>query len=899
MCIFSVNMLFSHNNSLSENITMIVSLHTMRTCLFIALLFPMTALSYSFHIDIENGAVRLHGDYNPAIPVPEEILGYHIGERFTDYRNLERYILALAEASDRVTIHQYGTSYQHRPLRVLYISTPENLQRLERIREDNLLLTDPRTTTEQRANEIIETTPVTVWLAYNVHGSEASGTEAAILTMYHLAASTDAALIEALENVIIILDPLVNPDGRERYVNFINDVSQRSPNPDPHSMEHSEPWPRGRTNHYYFDLNRDWAWLTQRETQQRVALYKTFMPHVYVDYHEMGRESTYFFFPATPPFHPNYPETVREWGKTFGEGNATMLDRHGIPYYTGEVFDLFYPGYGDSWPTFNGAIGMTYEQSGGGTGRAYERKDEHTLTLAERAHNHFLTALSTIYTADTNRKELLHYYYTFWQKGIDGSTGDIKAVLIEEGEDPNRTADLIDVLLQHGIEIHRLTGDATIRNVNRYFTTDIQHRRFQEGTYIVNFNQPRSRLAKTLLEPHADLPDTFFFDITAWSLPAAYNVEAFTARSFVTEQTDQITEAVRPRGMVHGEASYAYLISWKQDKAAAVVWEILKKDYKAHFAVRSFTQQGRSFPPGSIILYTRFNPNTLHDDLAALAKEHGVTIYATDTGLSDEGIDLGSNHIRPVVKPKIAIATDRPVSPREYGELWFLFDEVYTVPFTPIRTEQIAEADLSRYNVLILPSDGSGHGYTSIIDSSTVDKVRRWVHRGGVLITIGGASQFAAKEASGLTTIATSPDGNNADSKEQTYERREKLMRMGLRERAEFLQRERIAGALFRVGLDTSHPLAFGYGQNITVLKRGTQTLQLSDRGYNVGIFSEEGPVSGYAWERLAEQINDTAFLIDYPMGNGHVILFSDNPHFRMFWHGLTKIFLNATLFLH
>ncbi len=878
---------------------MLTSLQKRLAYFFVLLCLPLITHSYSPNVEIHDNRVVLTGEYNPEIPAPSDILGFHIGERFTDYRNLERYLHAIADASDRVAIHQYGTSYQHRPLQVLYISTPGNLKNLDTIRKNNSLLTDPRNITNQNANEIIEGAPAIIWLAYNVHGSEASGTEAAILTMYHLAASMDDELIEALENIVIVLDPLVNPDGRERYVNYINSMSQRSPNSDPQSIEHYEPWPRSRTNHYLFDLNRDWAWLTQRETQQRVALYRKLMPHVYIDYHEMGRESTYFFFPATPPFNPHYPEAVREWGKTFGKANASMLDRHGVPYYTGEVFDLFYPGYGDSWPTFNGAIGMTYEQAGGSTGRAYERADEHILTLAERAHNHFLTGISTIKTAYENKKALLRYFYTFWQEGITGTSDNIKSVIIRNSEDPNRTADLIDVLLQHGIEVHQLTDNKTIRNTTRFFTDEPGQHRFPAGTYIINFNQPRSRLAKTLLEPHVDLPDTFFFDITAWSLPAAYNTEAYTSAALITSGIEKITAPVRSKGNVSGQASYAYLMSWEQDKAAAVLWELINNEYSAHFSMRSFTQQNREFPPGSIVIYTRSNPQSLHADLQKYATKHGVTIHATNTGLSDYGVDLGSNHIRPVKKPKIGVATDRPVIPGEYGELWYLFDEVYNIPFTPLRTEQIASIDLSRYNVLILPGDGAGQGYRNIIDSTTVNSIRRWIHQGGILITIGGASQFATKEASGLTSVTASTGEDNEDNAESVKKRREKLKRMGFRERQEFLQRERIAGALFRVSLDNTHPLAFGYDRDITMLKRGSQILQLSDSGYNVGIFSDDEPLSGYAADQLVERIKDTAYLIDFPIGNGHVVMFSDNPHFRMFWHGLTKMFLNATLFLH
>lgn len=862
------------------------------------ILFPLAILSNSPEINIVNGRVVLSDNYEPHIPAPHEIIGYHIGERFTDYRNLERYVFALAEASDRVELHEYGTTYQHRPLRVLYISSPQNLNRLDELKSNNLRLSDPRDVSDERAEQIIDDSPVFVWLAYSVHGNEASTTEAALLTMYHLAASTDEEIIDALEDVVVVLDPLVNPDGRERYVNYINDMSQRNPNPDPHAAEHTAPWPRGRTNHYFFDLNRDWAWLTQQETRQRVNLYRQFMPQVYIDYHEMGRESTYFFFPATPPFHPNYPEEVQEWGKVFGKGNASMLDRHGIPYYTGEVFDLFYPGYGDSWPTFNGAIGMTYEQSGGGTGRAYERKDGHILTLAERAHNHFLTGIASINTAQQSREELLRYFYSFWLKGVEGPSGSIRSVLMKEGKDPNRTADLVDVLLHHGIEVHRTTIDQNIRNLTRFFETTAQRQDIPAGSYVINFNQPKSKLAKTLLEPHSDLPDTFFFDITAWSLPAAYNTDAYWGESVITSNLEPVTGPVRIPGTVGDKASYAYLIPWDRSKAAVALWELLKKEYSAHFAMRSFSMQENTFPRGTIVIYTHLNNDELHNDITDIAEKHGIDIYSTDTGLSDEGIDLGSNHIRPIVTPKIAVATDRPTIPNEYGEIWYLFDNVYGIPFTPLKSEQIANADLSRYNVLILPGDRSGRGYSEVLDSTAVNKIRSWVRKGGVLITTGGASQFATKEQSELTNVASSPRNNDENSNAEK-ERKEKLKRMGLQERQEFLQRERIAGALLRIELDTTHPIGFGYDDNVVILKRGSETLQLTENGYNVGIFKEETPVSGYAWDELVEKIHDTAYVIDYPLGEGNVVLFSDNPHFRMFWHGLTKMFINATLFLH
>jgi hypothetical protein len=876
-----------------------------RTALSLIALLAFLSVAESSLPELSPQKDRIHFGvaYDVSIPTPESVLGYAIGERFTDYRNLERYCQALADASDRVTIFEYGTSYEGRPLRVLYISTPGNLSRLEETRSGIISLTDPRSISDTRVREIVSGSPVFVWLAYNVHGNEASATEAALITMYHLAASIDPDLLRLLNDVIIVLDPLVNPDGRERYVGYVNSRSQRTVNPDPQSIEHSEPWPRGRSNHYFFDLNRDWAWLTQRETRQRVNLYNGIMPQVYVDYHEMGYESTYFFFPATPPFHPNYPEAVQTWGERFGRGNAAKLDRHGIPYYTREIFDLFYPGYGDSWPTFNGAIGMTYEQAGGGMGRAIRREDEQILTLAERARNHFLTAISTIETAAENRQALLEYFSSFWEKGIrDPGRNGIKSIIMREGNDPNRTADLVNILLRHNIEVLRLTEPKTIRRVSPFYRESPGTVQFPAGSYVVNFNQPKSRLARTLLEPHAELPDTFFFDITAWSLPAAYHVDAFMSGEYITSDIEPVQSPVRIAGRVHGRAQFAYLVPWERDKAAALVWDLLQKDYSARYALRSFTRDNREYTPGTIIFYVNQNPTSLHEDIIDAADRFGIDVYATDTGLSDSGIDLGSNYINPVRKPRIAVATDRPVIPSEYGEIWFLFDEVYGIPFTPLRTERIPEADLSQYDLLILPGDGTGGGYAAIFDSTTVEQLRRWIRGGGVLITVGGASRFVTREMSGLTTVRSSPPDtkkkNDSADSGQPRKGDEKVMRMGYLERQEYRQRDRIAGALFNVTLDRTHPLSFGYERDVAVLKRTDVTLQLTDSGYNVGIFSGDGSLSGYAVEDKANAVLETAFLVDYQMGRGHVVMFSENPHFRMFWHGLTKIFLNACMFL-
>jgi hypothetical protein len=837
------------------------------------------------------------------IPTPEAILGFNIGERFTDYRGVEKYIEAVAHASDRIHIIEYGRSYEYRPLRVLVISTPENLDRLDEILSLNRSLTDPRSTSESEAQRIASSTPVIVWLAYGVHGNEASSTEAALQTIYYLASSLDDHYLELLSDIIIVIDPVVNPDGRERFIQYINSRSHRVPNPDPQSLEHSEPWPRGRSNHYLFDLNRDWAWLTQLETRNRVALYRSFMPQVYVDYHEMRYESTYFFFPARPPYHPNFPNEVISWGRRFGDGNAAQFDRHGIPYYTGEVFDLYYPGYGDSYPTFNGAIGMTYEQAGGGAGRSILRRDGSELTLQTRALNHHLTALSTIETASRNREALLRYFYNFFKEGLEDTASNFRTVILGSERNPHRTMELVNLLLLHGIEVYRTTAPTRIRRAMHYYSDEAQSLSLSADTYVIPMQQPKGRLAKTLLEPFTQLPDTSFYDITAWSLPAAYHVEAYWTDEQLTRGLERISTTILIDGNVDGIARYAYLIPWTNDMSAKMLPKMLQRGYRIHVASRSFKQKGIVFQPGTLVVFTSQNESDLHDTIGAYASQYGVKVYATDTGTSEEGIDLGSNYVIPVRKPVVGIFSDVPTVPGEYGEVWYLFDELYEIPFTPLRTQSIRNIDLNKYTVLILPGDGSGTGYGEMIDSVAVNRLKTWISAGGTLITLNGASVFATKETSELTDVSLIPDQDTAEMSEEEKrkksEERDRFIRLGMQERINYLQRETIAGAVFRVKLDTTHPLAFGYTDHTFILKRGGRAFGLSSQGYNVGLYSEEGALSGFASTSLAQKVTGSAFLIDYPLGRGRIIMFTENPNFRMFWPGLTKMLLNACFFFN
>ncbi|MEK6754744.1 MAG: M14 family zinc carboxypeptidase [Bacteroidota bacterium] len=841
------------------------------------------------------------GTYDSKIPSPKSILGYEIGERFTDYRNLEKYIEKLTASSDRIKRIYYGETNEHRPLQTLIISSPKNLTRLDEIQAANKKLTDPRNFKSRTdAEPIVKSLPVIVYLSYGVHGNEASSPEAAMLTAYQLCAGTDQRTLDILEHAIVIIDPNVNPDGRERYVQWANSTLGTHPNTNPFAIEHSEPWPGGRTNHYYFDLNRDWSWQTQKETRARIQMYREWMPHVHVDYHEMGYASTYFFFPAAAPFHESLPPEVKKWGQIFGRGNAEAFDRLGVAYFVGEQFDMFYPGYGDSWPTFNGAIGMTYEQAGGSRGGIAVRKpDGKILTLRDRARNHFVTSIATLETSVKNRQERLEDFYKFWE-GAMTQADRAKGYLILQANDPSRAAQLAATLLRQGIEVFQLQEPIQFQ-AQRFFSSRVTKETFPKGTYFVSLQQPEGRLIKAILEPTAVAKDTFFYDVSAWSLPVAAGLTAYSTESPMPSNARKVTEPPEVPGTVIGEkAVYAYLIPWERNSAVKLVWQLLEKKYSLSVARRSFQTAGRTFSPGTVVAFAGENRDSLRSDMDRLAAVNGVDVYAVSTGLTEKGVSLGSGHVAPLKKSEIAIVTGSPVSSIDYGELWYLFEQEVQIPFTGIRATELGEIDLSKFDVLIIPD---GFNYQSVFDSAKVDKMKRWVQSGGVLIGLEGGAQFLTKSKSGITTAVLrsekKEDEKTKEEKEQEKAKKEITKRQSFFEKEERDRLERIPGTVFKVLVDTTHPIGYGYPSEIHVFKSDAGPYELAESGHNVARFSKDSvQTSGYASREKAQKVADAAYIADFRIGRGRAVLFSENVTFRRFWTGLQKLLLNSILFL-
>ena len=839
------------------------------------------------------------GTLNPAIPSPDQVLGYPLGSRFTPHHRILAYLDSLDRASDRVKLEQYGTTNEGRPLVLLTISDPQNLAKTADLQAAYAKLADPRQSDDAAARRMADELPVTVWLSYNIHGNEASSSEAAMGVAYRLAASQDAAMQELLRHVVVVIDPCLNPDGRDRYVNWINQVEGSRPDPLPSGREHHEPWPGGRYNHYLFDLNRDWAWLTQTESQARVRAYLKWRPQVHVDFHEMYANSSYFFFPPEKPIHAMFPPQVLQWGNTFGRGNAAAFDARGWPYYTAESFDLYYPSYGDSWPTFQGAIGMTYEQAGHSVaGVAFRRQDGDTLTLTERAHHHYVASLATIQTAVEHRHDRLMDFHRFFVR--DRSSGT-QAYVFPPGDDPPRTAELMTLLMNHGAEVYQ-TKDAMSPGKLHAYGANEKTSSLPAGTYVVPMDQPLYRFLQAVLEPSPALPDTFFYDISAWALPYAFGVSAYWSDSKISGSLTRLKEPPHLSGeLVRPDASYAYLIPWSRNDAALAASDLLGKGVRVHFIDRKIQVGSDAFSEGTLIVFRNDNDARLPGIMRDVVQETGTRAVGVSSGLTDSGPDLGSDHVFPLKQPRVALLSGDAVGPTSLGACWYLLDRVYNVPHSLVRIDDLSESVLNNYTVLVFPDDEEGgSGYSELIDSTKVAVIKRWVQNGGVFVGLGGGAFFAAADKAGLSTVKSLPD-SAGKSAAKGEDRKNLELKRKLETEAEREHRERIEevpGTIFKIKMDPQHPLSFGYSGETQVFKQSRQALDLGPEGTNVAWFTASGKVSGYASKENVDRFKEKPFLIDEPRGRGHVVLYVEDPNFRVFWYGLNRMFLNSIYFL-
>jgi hypothetical protein len=859
-------------------------------------------------------------DYDPDIPNIESVIGHKSGERITWHRDTMRYFDALVEAApDRIRIFRYAETWEGRELIYAVITSPENMARIDDIKTNMQRLKDPRITSAAEAEGIISSQPAVTWLSYGVHGDEISSTDAAMLTAYHLLASRgDARVPDILNNTVVIIDPMQNPDGRDRFIHRFETAEGLEPSSDRISAEHNEPWPSGRTNHYLFDMNRDWFIMTQPETQGRVRILQEWYPVAFVDAHEMGSDSTYFFAPDAIPFNPHLAKDQRDGQALFGRMNAYWFDQFGLDYFTAETYDAFYPGYGSSWPAYFGSIPMTYEQASS-SGLVVRQYDGNEMTYQFTVRNHFITSLGTAQTVAENRKKLLTDFYDYQVTAIaEGRNERIKSYIIPTQADQAAANKMVGLLVRQGVEVGRATTSFNVCG-NSYTA----------GSYVINTAQPAKRFIRTMLD--ADVPMTSEFlaeqerrrakkipdeiyDVTAWSLPQMMNVHLDACNRAVKNNLVAAgPELIQPGKVAGGAGAVTYLVPWGSAPAVRLLANALQQGLSAKSTDLSFTHMGTRYPSGTLMFDTADNPGDLGATLSALAAKTGANVTAVDDSWVTDGPSFGSENVLRFNKPSVAILWDEPTSSYSAGNTRFVIERQFDYPVTAIRTSTLAHGDLSRYQVLIMPEAWGDYG--SAIGEKGTAKIKDWVERGGVLIGVGNANRYLADPNFDLLAIRREDavvedlEDESAGGEPDDDKPKPQTVAGSYVESAEQYERlitadkgvpDSVAGILARANVDPDHWLGAGVADTVNVLIRGRDiyTPIKIDKGVNVAVFpaADELLASGYMWEENRRQLAFKPFVVAQPVGNGFIISFTHDPNVRAYLDGLNVLFMNAIL---
>jgi len=817
-------------------------------------IFPSILLSLLFIIS-----------YGQNLKSPSEFLGYEIGTQFTRHADIVNYFNHVAENSSMVTYHDYGQTNERRKLTYAIVTSEINHRNIETIRLNNLKQIG---LADGSANPEI----AIVWLSYNVHGNEASSAEASMQTVYELITQKQAWL----ENTVVIIDPNLNPDGRDRYVNWYNQVKSTPYNSAQVATEHMEPWPGGRPNHYLFDLNRDWAWATQVETQQRLKIYNQWMPHIHVDFHEQGINEPYYFAPAAEPFHEVITDWQRDFQTQIGKNHARYFDKEGWLFFTRERFDLLYPSYGDTYPTYLGAIGMTYEQAGHGrAGLGIDTDEGYELTLVDRVEHQKTTGLSTVEISSQNAKKLNTEFQKFFKPNLKYKSYAL------QGE-PDKINALAKLLDKHEVQY----GFASSGSASGFhFGTNKNGSMNLKNALVVSTNQPKGRMVQALFEPETKLSTPLTYDITAWNLPHAYGLDAIASTSLITANEAQtktpVLNAMNPNAA-------GYISKWNSMQDAAFLAELLQEGIKVRFSEKKFGLAGENFERGSLVITKSDNRNVENYDkkVTEIANKHRRKLFIAPTSFSDTGTDFGSPDVKIIHPPKIALLKGRYTSSLSYGALWHFFEQQLHYPVTSVDTDYFKNITLDQFDVLVLPS-GYYQGY---LDENTLSTIKEWVSKGGTLIAIDNAlSTFANKDGFGLKSNETDEAEKETPNLLIPYDQRENESVKNF-----------ITGSIFKTKVDASHPLAFGYQDTYFTLKAGNSSYSFLESGYNVAYIEGDAErVSGFAGEKALEGLKNSLVFGEHKMGRGSIIYLVDDVLFRSFWENGKLFFVNSLFFVN
>ena len=779
---------------------------------------------------------------------PKEFLGYEIGQKFTRHHQVVEYFKALEKAFPaNIRIEKYGNTYENRELILSYLGTAENLQKLEQIRSNHVNL-------DNNENLAI------VWLSYNVHGNESSGTEAAMETAFRLL--TDKK--ELLKNTIVIIDPCLNPDGRERYVNFYYQYGNQIPDKHTFSAEHNEPWPSGRSNHYLFDLNRDWAWMTQIETRQRLQRFNDWLPHVHVDFHEQAINEPYYFPPAAEPYHQVITNWQRDFQKDIGKKHASEFDKKNWLYFSKEVFDLLYPSYGDTYPMFSGSIGMTYEQGGSGrAGLSVITKIGDSLELKDRVLHHVTTGLSTVELSSNKSEKLIKEYqnyrkdkkFTYKSYVLSG-----KSELLEP---------LISLFQYNNIIIESAPENTTIKAYN-YHSGKSESYSVKKGDILISIDQEKGTLVNVLLEPKTKLSDSLTYDITAWNLPFVFGISAFASESKIIgkpfSKPNQIKNKIE-------KDCYAYLVRWNSVKSVEFIADLQIAGFKVSFHDQAFKLNGEKFEPGTLIINRGENKRSNFDDeITRIGDKNAIQLFSTPTGYVEEGLDFGSSHFKPIPKKKVGLLIGENTSSLSVGEVWHFFEQQLQSSIH-LFWEVDLESALKEINTLIIPE-----GSYNLSSNASLSK---WIEEGGNLIVLGtAASSFSSTESDYFGI-----------KREENQDSVKKELSYGSVERNDIS--EAIIGAIYKCELDKTHPLNFGFDRYET-LRQNADIYSMPEGMKLVRLEKNPKALNGFVGSEVNEKQSEAIIAGVQEIGSGQVVYLIDNPLFRGFWERGKLLFSNA-----
>ncbi len=884
--------------------------------------------------------------YDPQVPTPESVLGFPPGERPARYSEVVTYLKTLAEESPLVKIEAFGETFEGRKLYLLFISSEENLARLEEIRDNLARLSDPRQPLSQREKQaLLESTPAVAWMSYGIHGDELSSTDAALRLAYQLAAGQDSSTRKIRREVLTIIDPMQNPDGRERFLAMMQQWNGKVPNGDVQSLQHTGMWPRGRGNHYLFDMNRDWFILANPESRARVKAMLKWNPQVVVDSHEMGPLDTYLFNPPREPINPHVQQRTRHWWQVFTQDQAAAFDRFGWSYYTRAWYEGWYPGY-TSWIEFLGGIQILYEQAST-QGSFVSRPDGTRLSFREAVHHHFISSMANLLTTANHRQALLEDYYRVRLAAIQPPKKEKnKTYYLVPGANPTRAWRLVKKLRQVGIEVEQAEKAFRVNGLIDYWDKTPRSRELPAGTFLIRTNQPARFLIEAIMEFDPRLKTEFLqeerksleknkrtrmYEVSAWSFPMAYGLETYYSLEMPRVRTHPVKEIPTPEGkVVNSRARYGFAFDGRDDAALQALVCLFRKGYHVRLARKPFTSEGIRFSRGSFLLRKVENRSDLEKDLQTISQRTGVTFYGLNSALVQEGPDLGGREFVLLKEPRIGLVTGPSISTTSFSALWYLLDVELRYPYySLLNVYDLGNLDLRKYNVLILPSTWGGHEvYGKILGKEGKKKLQSWVKNGGTLIAIGNGAAFAADSSSGLSQVRLrrqvlkalkfyqqalfleEQTGRTRIDSVQFWADRARPLRLPAQKKGEKpdLQqlklldaRQRLfkpQGAILRVDLDEEHWLSAGVGSRVPVILYTSYAYMAKEPVQTVGRLADGSHLrlSGLLWPEARERWAKTAYLTREGLGNGQVILFAGEPNFRSYFYGSGRLLLNALL---